>query len=89
MLRPFKNYYRDFVQWSLELKFDTHISVVKNDLPGYITVDWEHPKNFGKGLLYPVVKIKGYRRKNIIHFLGFVDNLYSGHVSTHPNTVFP
>lgn len=76
----FKDYYWDFRVWSQNLPIDTHISSVKKLLPHYVTIDWENPEILGNGLLFPITKIKGHTKDKSTHFLGFVNDLYSGYV---------
>ncbi len=82
----FKDHYWDFYMWSQTVPIDTHISVVKEQLPDYIVVDWERPTKFGNGLLYEVTYIKGHRKTPIVSYLGFVNELYCGCTKTHRET---
>lgn len=70
----------DFKAWSQNIPINTHVSVVKEKIPSYVIVDWQNPEFLGDGLLYPVIKIKGHRKTKSTDFLGFVDDLYLGHV---------
>lgn len=76
----FKDYYSDFKIWLQQIPIDTSISEVKLKLPSFVIVDWENPEKFGKGLLYRVDKIKGHSKSSSVDYLGFLDDLYSGHV---------
>lgn len=76
----FKDYYWDFKTWLQSIPIDTHISIVKEQLPNYVIVDWQNPERLGDGFLYPLLKIKGHRKTNATDFLGFVEDLYSGHI---------
>ncbi len=76
----FKNHYPDFVRWSQHIPIDTPISSVKLQVPEYIIIDWDSPVKFGKGFLYPVLKVKGQPINNSSDYLGFVDGLYAGHI---------
>lgn len=76
----FKDYYWDFQVWSQSIPIDTHISDVKKQLPNYVTIDWVNPERLGNGLLFRVIRIKGHPKSKSTDFLGFVNDLYSGHV---------
>jgi hypothetical protein len=68
--------------WSQNIPIDSPISLVKHQLPDYVSVDWHNPESLGDGLLYPIIVIKGHRKTNSTDFLGFVNDLYAGHVFT-------
>ncbi|NII27073.1 hypothetical protein HB364_18430 [Pseudoflavitalea sp. X16] len=73
----FKDYFWDFYRWAQQVPFDTPLAEVKAQLPLYAKVDWANPAIMGKGLLYPVIWIKGYKKRQKA-LLGFVDGLYTG-----------
>jgi hypothetical protein len=77
-----KNYYNDAIAWMDNIEEGTHIDVVKENQPEFITIDWDNPENHEKEKWYYVEKIKGNNDPlNMSHQLVFVENKYEGRES--------
>lgn len=74
-----KSYYNDTIHYCDAIKVGAEIEAVKDKIPSYFTVDWEHPEKTEDIVYYRIEKIKGNKDiLNMQHYLMFKDGKYMG-----------
>ena len=75
-----KDYHSEMIKWSDEIPVGSDISVVKNNQPDFIKIDWENPLIIDSVITwYYITEIKGHSDfLKMEYFLEFEKNKYRG-----------
>ncbi len=72
-----KDHYNDAIEWMQNIKQGVNITIVKNNQPDFMEINWNNPKIVGNEKWYEVTKIKGNQDiLQMTHYLVFKNKKY-------------